>query len=241
MKWIVLTGDTGMLGRNIANKILEETDYGIIGVSRSENQITNSFKTKYNDRYFHINYDLSNSDEIKELFKKKIQSIGKIYGLVNNSAYAYDDIITNARVENIERMFAINITSPMMLTKYAIRNMLLNDIGGSIVHISSICAHTGYKGLSMYAATKGAIESFSKTIAREWGERGIRSNCVAPGFMESSMSSTLSEEQKDRIFKRNSLKKETDPVSVASAVKFLLMDEAQSISGQVLHVDNGTI
>lgn len=241
MKWIILTGDTGMLGSNIANKILEDNNFGVIGISRSENQITNSFKTKYNHRYFHINYDLSNPDDIKNLFKKEIQSIGKIYGLVNNSAYAYDDIITNARVENIENMFTINVVSPMMLTKYAIRNMLLNDIQGSIVHISSICAHTGYKGLSMYAATKGAIESFSKTIAREWGERGIRSNCVAPGFMKSSMSSTLSEEQKDRIFKRNSLKKETDPVSVASVVKFLLMDEAQSISGQVLHVDNGTI
>lgn len=241
MKWIVLTGDTGMLGSNIANKILEENDYGVIGVSRSENQTTNDFKTKHKERYFHINYDLSNPEGIKELFKKEIQHLGKIYGLVNNSAYAYDDIITNARVEDIEKMFTINVISPMMLTKYAIRSMLLNDIEGSIVHISSICAHTGYKGLSMYAATKGAIESFSKTIAREWGERGIRSNCVAPGFMESNMSSTLSGDQKYRIYKRNSLKKETDAASVASTVKFLLSKETKSITGQVIHVDNGTI
>lgn len=241
MKWIILTGDTGMLGSNIANKILEEYDFGIIGISRSENHTTDDLKNRYKDRYFHINYDLANSEGIAKLFRKEIKDIGKIYGLVNNSAYAYDDIITNARIENIERMFTINIISPMMLTKYAIRNMLLNDIEGSIVYISSVCAHTGYKGLSMYAASKGAIESFSRTIAREWGERGIRSNCVAPGFMESKMSSTLSKEQKDRIYKRNSLKKATDALSVASMVKFLLSEEAKSITGQVIHVDNGTI
>ncbi|SHE87688.1 3-oxoacyl-[acyl-carrier protein] reductase [Tissierella praeacuta DSM 18095] len=241
MKWIILTGDTGMLGSSIASRILEEKDYGVIGISRSENQITNDFKNRYDNRYFHIDYDLSNSREIKSLFKKEIQGVGKIYGLVNNSAYAYDDIITNAKIENVEKMLTINVTSPMVLTKYVIRNMLLNDTEGSIVHISSICAHTGYKGLSMYAATKGAIESFSRTIAREWGKRGIRSNCIAPGFMESSMSSSLSEEQKERIYKRNSLKKETDAISVASTVKFLLSKESRSITGQVIHVDNGTI
>lgn len=241
MKWIVLTGDSGMLGSKIVDKILEEDDYGIIGISRSENHITNEFKKKYDNRYFHINYDLSNPDGIKDLYKKEVKGIGKIYGLINNSAYAYDDIITNANIDSIEQMFRINVTSPMILTKYAIRDMLLNDIEGSIVHISSICAHTGYKGLSMYAATKGALESFSKTVAREWGERGIRSNCVAPGFMESDMSSNLSEEQKDRIFKRNSLKKKTDAMSVVSTVKFLMCEESKSITGQVVHVDGGTI
>ena len=82
--------------------------------------------------------------------------------------------------------------------------MLLNEIKGSIVHISSVCAHTGYKGLSMYSATKAAIEAFSKTVAREFGSRKIRSNCVAPGFMETDMSKTLNSEQKDRIYLRTS-------------------------------------
>ncbi len=111
----------------------------------------------------------------------------------------------------------------------------------SIVHISSVCAHTGYKGLSMYAATKGAIESFSKNLAREWGEFGIRSNCVVPGFMETAMSEKLNTEMKGRIYARTSMKQPTSMDSVASTVEFLISDYSASITGQNIHVDNGTI
>ncbi|CAM5190922.1 3-oxoacyl-[acyl-carrier-protein] reductase OS=Ureibacillus acetophenoni OX=614649 GN=SAMN05877842_101438 PE=3 SV=1 [Ureibacillus acetophenoni] len=93
----------------------------------------------------------------------------------------------------------------------------------------------------MYAASKAAIEAFSKTLAREWGSKGIRSNCVVPGFMETAISANLTEDQKERIYQRTSLKKETDISSVASTVLFLLSDKAKSITGAVVHVDNGTI
>lgn len=241
MKWIIVTGDSGGLGSEIVNEILSAENYGVIGISRSENDKIIEFSSVYKDRYHHINYDLTDTNEIQKLYKEKIKKIGMIYGLVNNSAYAYDDIVTNANFDNLDRMFKINVMSPVMLTKYVIRDMLLNKVKGSIVHITSVCAHTGYKGLSMYAATKGALESFSKTVAREWGEVGIRSNCVAPGFMETGMSETLSESQKDRIYKRTSLKKETNPSSVAKSVYFLLSESSSSITGTVLHVDNGTI
>ncbi len=93
-------------------------------------------------------------------------------------------------------MYRVNVFTPMMITKFTIRQMLLHHIKGSIVHLSSISTHTGYKGLAMYASTKGALEAFSKNTAREWGELGIRSNCLVAGFMETDMSSTLSEESK---------------------------------------------
>jgi 3-oxoacyl-[acyl-carrier protein] reductase len=112
---------------------------------------------------------------------------------------------------------------------------------GSIVHISSISAHTGYKGLAMYASTKGALEAFSKNTAREWGERGIRSNCLVAGFMETEMSASLTEDQKYRIYQRTSMKKPTDVDSVAETILFLLSGKASSITGQNIHVDSGTI
>ncbi|MGB4433996.1 MAG: SDR family oxidoreductase [Defluviitoga tunisiensis] len=93
----------------------------------------------------------------------------------------------------------------------------------------------------MYAATKAAVEAFSKTVAREFGSKKIRSNCVAPGFMETEMSNSLTLEQKDRIYLRTSLKEETQIESVSNTVKFLLSDESYSITGQVIHVDSGTI
>jgi 3-oxoacyl-[acyl-carrier protein] reductase len=93
----------------------------------------------------------------------------------------------------------------------------------------------------MYASSKGALEAFSKNTAREWGRKGIRSNCIVAGFMETDMSSTLTDEQKDRIYNRTSLKKPTNKQSVASTVEFLLSDNSYSITGQLINVDNGTI
>jgi 3-oxoacyl-[acyl-carrier protein] reductase len=154
---------------------------------------------------------------------------------------AYDDIITNLDYESLDKMYMVNVFSPMMLTKYALRDMLLNKVKGSIVHISSISAHTGYKGLAMYASTKGAMEAFSKNTSREWGQLEIRSNVVCPGFMDTEMSSTLSDDQKNRIFNRNSMKKPVEVDVVASSVLFLLGDGSKGITGQILHVDNGTI
>ncbi|MRH41216.1 SDR family oxidoreductase [Aquibacillus halophilus] len=241
MKWIIVTGDSKGLGKEIVKQILSDSEYGVIGISRSNEQSVLELIDMYPKRFKHLSFDLEKVMDIKELYTKHIRKIGPIYGLVNNSALAYDDIISNLNVESLERMFKVNVFSSMHLTKYAIRDMLLNKIEGSIVHISSVSAHTGYKGLSMYAATKGAMEAFSKNTAREWGSKGIRSNCVVPGFMETSMSASLSNEQKDRIYKRTSMKKETDVGSVASSVVFLLSDKSRSITGTVIHVDNGTI
>ena len=93
----------------------------------------------------------------------------------------------------------------------------------------------------MYASSKGALEAFSKDTAREWGELGIRSNVVVPGFMETAMSATLTEEQKNRIYKRTSMKAATSVRSVAETVAFLLSYGACSITGVEVRVDNGTI
>jgi len=241
MKWIIVTGHSKGLGYEIASQILQSTEYGVIGISRSSQDSVKVLIDQYGDRIRHVAFDLSNHIEIKQLYLNKISKIGPIYGLVNNSAIAYDDIATNLNPDKLLHMFNINVFASMHLSKYAIRDMLLHKTQGSIVHISSVSAHTGYKGLSMYAASKGAIESFSKNLAREWGVKQIRSNCVVPGFMETSMSSSLTQEQKDRIYNRTSLKRETDVASVAGTVVFLLSEQARSITGTVVHVDSGTI
>ncbi|MBI5726273.1 MAG: SDR family oxidoreductase, partial [Ignavibacteriales bacterium] len=130
---------------------------------------------------------------------------------------------------------------PFVIVKYIIRNILLHRIPGSIVHISSISTHAGYKGLAMYASSKSALEAFSKSTAREWGVRGIRSNCIVAGFMETDMSSTLTAGQKNKIYQRTALKTPTDINCVAEAAAFLLSEKAASITGQNIVIDSGTI
>lgn len=240
MKWIIVTGDSGGLGSVIVEEILKKDLYGVIGISRKRNEKIENLLSKYTN-YKHINFDLMNVDKIKGLYVNEIKKIGEVYGLVNNSAVAYDDIVTNADIKKLDNMFKINVYAPIILTKYVIRDMILNNNKGSIVHVSSVSAHTGYKGLSMYASTKGALEVFSKNIAREWGIKGIRSNCVAPGFMETDISSGLTDEQRQKIYKRTSLKKATDIESVAKAIVFLLSEDSKSMTGSVINIDNGTI
>lgn len=238
---ILVTGCSRGVGLEICRVLLNQ-GHTVYGVARSHTEEFKTLEGMYPDSLFFKSVDLGNSDDIHKLvFKEFITNKVILHGFVNNAAMAYDDIVTNLNLEKLQKMYAVNVFTPMMLTKYAIRNMLLHHTQGSIIHISSISVHTGYKGLAMYASSKGALEAFSKDTAREWGGLGIRSNVVVPGFMETAMSSTLTAEQKDRIYKRTSLKKATSIESVAETVAFLLSEKAQSITGQNIHVDAGTI
>ena len=240
-KNILVTGVSKGLGYQIAQQILESGN-SVWGISRTKSQNIEILLEKYPQNFHWKSYDLSDVENInREIFKNFITFDVKLHGFVNNAAIAYDDIVTNIQIVPLEKMYKVNVFSPMIITKYAIRNMLLHRVKGSIVHISSISVHTGYKGLSMYASSKGALEAFSKNTAREWGSRGIRSNCLVAGFMETEMSASLSDDQKNRIYKRTSLKQPTTMKSVASTVAFLLSDGSESITGQNIHVDSGTI
>jgi len=197
---------------------------------------------KYANRFKWISYDLANVNDVRgKIFKEFIGLKTPLHGYVNNAAIAYDDIVTNINYESLLNMYNVNVFAPMMITKYVIRQFLLHNIKGSIVHLSSISVHTGYKGLAMYASSKGALEAFSKNTAREWGEKCVRSNTLVAGFMETDMSATLTDDQKDRIYKRTSMKIPTTTKSVAETITFLLSDGAESITGQNIHVDSGTI
>jgi len=241
MKNILVTGASRGLGLEIT-KILLSNDYSVYAISRTVSPDIEKLLRDYPNRLFYYSADLTDTKLLKEtVFKDFITFKTKIDGFVSNAAIAYDDIITNANLESIENMYHVNVFSPIMITKNIIRNMLLHQTKGSIVHLSSISVHTGYKGLAMYASTKGALEAFSKNTAREWGEKGIRSNCVVAGFMETDMSNNLNVEQKLRIYQRTALKEATDAHSVAQAVRFLLSDESKSITGQNIFVDSGTI
>ena len=238
---VLVTGCSRGVGLEICRVLLEQGNT-VYGVARSYTDEFKALEAEYAGKLFFKSIDLSDSESIrKSVFKEFVGNKVVLDVYVNNAAMAYDDIVTNLNLDRLKAMYAVNVFTPMMMTKYAIRNMLLHHTRGSIVHISSISAHTGYKGLAMYASSKGALEAFSKDTAPGWGGMGIRSNVVVPGFMETAMSSTLTDDQKDRIYKRTSMKAATSVRSVAETVSFLVSEKACSITGQNIHVDNGTI
>lgn len=238
---ILVTGCSRGVGLEIC-KVLLAQRHNVYGVARSHTDEFKALETEYEGHLFFKSIDLADSEGArKSVFKEFVTNDIVLDGYVNNAAVAYDDIVTNLNLDRLKAMYDVNVFTPMMITKYTIRNMLLHKTKGCIIHISSISVHTGYKGLAMYASSKGALEAFSKDTAREWGVMGIRSNCVVPGFMATAMSSTLTEEQRGKIYARTSLKDATSINSVAETVAFLLSEKACSITGQNIHVDNGTI
>jgi 3-oxoacyl-[acyl-carrier protein] reductase len=229
------------VGLSICRAFLEK-GHTVYGISRSYSEEFQLLQNEFSGKLLFKSVDLNNNQEvIKSVFKDYIDNSIPLDCFINNAAAAYDDIITNLNISKLEDMYRTNVFSPMLLVKYTIRNMIFNRVKGNIIHISSVSAHTGYKGLAMYASSKGALEAFSKNTAREWGEYGIRSNVIVPGFMDTDMSSDLSEKQKSRIYQRTSLKMATNIESVAKTAVFVASSDAESITGQNIHVDSGTI
>lgn len=238
---ILVTGCSRGVGLEICRVLLEQ-GHTVYGIARSYPEDFKTLQSEYEGKLFYKSVDLSDCEDVRQnVFKDFCDNKVQIDGYVNNAALAYDDIVTNLNLDRLKAMYNVNVFTPMMMTKNVIRNMILHHTKGCIIHISSISVHTGYKGLAMYASSKGALEAFSKDTAREWGQIGIRSNVVVPGFMATAMSASLTEEQRGKIYARTSLKAATSVRSVAETVAFLLSDKAESITGQNIHVDNGTI
>jgi 3-oxoacyl-[acyl-carrier protein] reductase len=132
----------------------------------------------------------------------------------------------------------LNVTSPIVLTKYVVRQMMA-DGAGRIVNMSSIIAATGYNGLSVYGATKAAVSGFTRSLAREVGRTGITVNAIAPGFVDTELTQSLSDEQRQRIAGRSALRRLPEADDVARMVEYLLGDGGRNVTGTVLTIDAG--
>ncbi len=129
--------------------------------------------------------------------------------------------------------------SPIILTKHVVRGMM-SDGEGRIVNISSVVASAGYKGLTVYSATKSSFLGFSRSLAREVGNMGINVNSVAPGFVDTELTNSLGTEARDKIMRRSALRRLSTVEDIANAVDFLLSEKAKNITGTVITVDAGS-
>jgi 3-oxoacyl-[acyl-carrier protein] reductase len=142
-------------------------------------------------------------------------------------------------VSHIEQLIRLNVHSPIVLTKYVVRHMATRG-AGRVVNIASIVGFTGYKGLSVYGATKASMIGFTRSLSREVGPFGITVNSIAPGFLDTAMTAGLGDADRERVVRRSALRRLPEVDDVAEAVEFLLSDRAKSITGTVLTVDAGT-
>jgi len=164
---------------------------------------------------------------------------GRIYGLVNNAAIGADGVLATMHEHDIAQSLLVNLQSPIVLTKYVSRSMLLGG-GGRIINISSIIGSTGFSGLSVYAATKAGLIGFTKSLSRELGKANITVNCIAPGYMDTDMTKGIAPDKLVSIKRRSPSGKLATVGSVASSVSFLLSEGGDMINGATITVDAGS-
>jgi 3-oxoacyl-[acyl-carrier protein] reductase len=184
-------------------------------------------------------FDLTNLQEIPAFVKSLKKSFGTPYGLVNNVGLGTSGLLANMPDAQIERLVQLNVTSPIMFTKYVVRSMMVTG-RGRIVNISSIVASSGYSGLSVYSATKSSFNGFARALAREVGPLGITVNNVAPGFIDTDMTQGLETGHRDQIVRRSALRRLAGIEDIADAVEFLFSEKAKNMTGTTLTIDAGT-
>ena len=184
--------------------------------------------------------DASNFDDATKLVEDVLNDFGKIDILVNNAGIKKDNLLMRMEKSDFDSVINTNLSSVFNLTKASIKTFL-KQRNGSIVNISSVVGVKGNAGQSNYSASKAGIIGFSKSIALELGSRNIRSNVIAPGFIETDMTNSLSEDVINSWKESIPLKRGGDPSDVGNACVFLASDLSSYITGQVLHVDGGML
>lgn len=184
--------------------------------------------------------DASSFDDATQLVEDVINDFGKIDILVNNAGIKKDNLLMRMNKEDFDSVVNTNLSSVFNLTKASIRTFL-KQRSGSIINISSVVGVKGNAGQSNYSASKAGIIGFSKSVALELGSRNIRSNVIAPGFIETDMTDSLSEDVINSWKESIPLKRVGKPSDVGNACVFLASDMSSYITGQVLHIDGGML
>ncbi len=238
MRNVLVTGGTRGVGLAVATRLAAD-GYRVFALGRQESEgLAKAIAEAPAGILNFVPFDLMQVDVIPELVRELKAEHGPFYGLVNNAALGTECLLSNMHNSDIEKLIRLNTVSPVVLTKYVVRGMMTAG-EGRIVNISSIIASTGYSGLSVYGATKAAMLGFTRSLAREVGRLGINVNAVAPGFMDTEMTSSMATGQRVKIASRAALKRLAEVEDVAAMVAYLMSDAAKNITGTVMTVDAG--
>ena len=232
----IVTGGSQGIGRTICEVIAEKGGdiaiFDIIDCSETAESVRGMGR-----RCEHYKVDVSDLKAVQDAVELTVKDLGKVDNLVNNAGITIDKLLVRMKEEDWDRIMQVNLKSVFNCTKSVIRHML--KTGGSIVSISSIAGVMGNPGQANYAASKAGIIGFTKSVAREYAERGIRANAVAPGFIKTKMTDSLDEKTKEAMFASIPLKRLGEPEDVANVVYFLLSRYGSYVTGEVINVNGG--
>jgi 3-oxoacyl-[acyl-carrier protein] reductase len=231
-KVVLISGASRGIGAAIAIH-LASLGYKVIGTARSE------FKfDKPSDNLIPLKLDITCRESIKNCAAKLKEQNLLPDILINNAGITSDQLFLRMKDDEWDNVLATNLTGTFNLTKAFIKNMIKNRYG-RIINISSISGLMGNPGQVNYSSAKAGLSGFTKSLAKEVGSRNITVNSVAPGFIETDMTSFLDEDSKNTIIKDIPLNRLGSPEDVSELVAFLAGDESQYITGQTISIDGG--
>jgi glucose 1-dehydrogenase len=241
-KVAVVTGAAAGNGRAIALRFASEgchlalSDINLEGV-----QETARMAAEHGVRTSVTRTDVTQRVAVEAMVAQAVAELGPLDILVNNAGIFFNASVDEMTDEQWDRMIGVNLTSVFLVSQAVIRHWLAHERRGAIIHLASISSSIAFTRSAHYCAAKSGVTAFSRCLALEYAGRGIRSNCLAPGFIETAMTrATLSDpEQAARFMQRIPMGRFGQPEDVADAALFLASDESRYVTGDMLYVDGG--
>lgn len=241
-KVAVVTGGTRGIGREIA-LTLAKSGVNVVINYRSSDKEAEEVKAlieEYGVQGLCVKGDISIMDEAKNLIDSCKEKFGRIDILINNAGITKDTLVLRMKEEDFDKVIDVNLKGTFNCSKHAAA-LMVRQRTGRIINLTSVIGLIGNAGQANYAASKAGVIGLTKSLAKELGSRGITVNAIAPGFINTDMTSVLSEDLKNELEKNIPLKRLGEPKDVANLVSFLCSDLSSYITGQIINVDGGMV
>jgi 3-oxoacyl-[acyl-carrier protein] reductase len=234
---VVVSGGSKGLGFSICKALLAE-GYRVATFSRKSTPALEEAIAASGGNMYWEPVDISDEAQLAAFLRRTKEKLGRIGYLVNSAGMANEGLLTMMKAKDISRMIQVNLEGAIVLSQGCVKQMMVGGFG-VIVNVSSVVGVRGFKGVAAYSATKAALDGFTRSLSKELGPAGIRVNSIAPGFMETEMTSELTPQQKARIVRQTPLSRLGMVDDVSSVVKFLLSEDSSFVTGQTIVVDGG--
>ncbi|MFJ7976363.1 3-oxoacyl-[acyl-carrier-protein] reductase [Peribacillus sp. JNUCC 23] len=241
-KYALVTGASRGIGKEIALELARQGAHVAVNYAGSEakaNEVVEEIQLLGREA-FAIQCDVANSDSVTAMIKSVTEKFPRIDIMVNNAGITRDNLLMRMKENEWDDVINTNLKGVFLCTK-AVTRPMMKQRSGRIINIASIVGVSGNAGQANYVAAKAGVIGLTKTVAKELASRGITVNAVAPGFITSDMTETLTDEIQSAMLSQIPLSRFGDPKDVAGVVTFLASEASAYMTGQTLHVDGGMV